>query len=124
MARSGFAWHAQIRRPPVAPDTTTQRLAGSSAKIPLVTCSPRSEAALVEESVFDIVHHAFDFALGARTANAVGLDGKAVVAGEVGELRIQFAGAEPHLLHVVVEDFLRPTTEKLERVLMTTHESG
>ena len=32
MARSGFAWHAQVRRPPLEPDTTVLPLAASSPK--------------------------------------------------------------------------------------------
>lgn len=35
MARSGFAWHAQIRRPPIGPDTTARNSGVFFRKIPL-----------------------------------------------------------------------------------------
>lgn len=50
------------------------------------------------------------------------LDGKALVAGEVGELRVEFGGSQADLLHVVVEDFLRPTPEELKGVLMAAQQ--
>jgi len=48
------------------------------------------------------LNHALDFALGARAPHAMGLDGEAVMRGEVHKPGMQFTGAEAQLFHVVV----------------------
>ena len=83
-----------------------------------------AEVAPGKEVVLDVMDHAFHLALGARPANAMCLGRETIVVGEISEQRVQFGWREPHLLRVVVEDFLRPAAEELESVAMTAKQRG
>ena len=52
-------------------------------------------------------------ALGAWPSHAIRFDGKAVMAGEIDKLQVEFSGGQADLFHVVVEHFLEESTVDL-----------
>ena len=80
------------------------------------------KASACQEVVFDVIGGSFDLAFGARPVRPVCLGHEAVVVGEVQEGLVPLAGADPDLLHVVVEDGLRPAAEEPERLQVTVDE--